>query len=425
MNNTKHSFTGYQVFMIVVLTMLQFTVILDFMVLSPLGDLLMSKLKIETSQFGLVVSAYAFSAAASGILAAGFADKFDRKKLLVFFYAGFMLGTLLCAVAPDYNFLLIARIVTGLFGGVISSVSYAIITDIFKLETRGRVMGFVQMAFSSSQALGIPLGLLLATAFDWHSPFWMITLFGTVLGGVIVIYMKPITGHLAVKKDHSPFRHLVKTVSNPDYLLAFGATTLLATGGFMLMPFGSAFSIRNLGLTQDQLYIVYGITGIFSSFFGPMIGWLSDKTGKFKIFCIGSLISMAIVAIFTRMGVTPMWLIIVINVCMFVGISARMISSSALVTAIPAMPDRGAFMSINSAVQQVSGGIAAVIAGFIVVRPAVGPVRHYPTLGYVVMCSMVISMLMMYLVDRYVQKKVQAAPRIPQPDATPAAVVEG
>jgi hypothetical protein len=173
LNNTEpvkeKIFSRYQVFMIAILAILQFTIVLDFMVLSPLGALLLEKLNINTSQFGWVVSAYAFSAGASGLLAAGFADKFDRKKLLLFFYTGFIIGTFLCALAPNYHMLLVARIVTGIFGGVIGSVSFAIITDLFKMEVRGRVMGFVQMAFAASQVLGLPIGLLLANRFGWHA----------------------------------------------------------------------------------------------------------------------------------------------------------------------------------------------------------------------------------------------------------------
>jgi predicted MFS family arabinose efflux permease len=164
-------FTRYQVFIIAILSILQFTVILDFMVLSPLGAMLLPTLHITTAQFGLVVSAYAFSAGASGILAAGFADNYDRKQLLVFFYAGFLVGTVFCALAPTYEFLLVARIVTGVFGGVIGSVGFAIISDLFRFEVRGRVMGFVQMSFAASQILGLPIGLLLANKFGWHSPF--------------------------------------------------------------------------------------------------------------------------------------------------------------------------------------------------------------------------------------------------------------
>ena len=215
------------------------------MVLSPLGAILIPSLKITTSQFGLVVSAYAFSAGASGLLAAGFADQFDRKKFLLFFYIGFLIGTLFCAIAPTYELLLAARIVTGIFGGVIGSVSFAIITDLFKLEVRGRVMGFVQIAFAASQVLGLPIGLLLANRFEWHAPFWMIVIFGVVLGIVILIYMKPVTQHLAAdKKNQNAYMHLYSNLSNKFYIRAYLSTILLATGGFMLMPFGSAFSTK-------------------------------------------------------------------------------------------------------------------------------------------------------------------------------------
>jgi predicted MFS family arabinose efflux permease len=401
----KKIFTRYQVFMIAILAILQFTVILDFMVLSPLGALLLEKLHIATSQFGLVVSVYAFSAGAAGLLTAGFADKFDRKKLLLFFYVGFLTGTVLCATAPNYHLLLVGRIVTGLFGGVIGSVSFAIISDLFKLETRGRVMGFVQMAFAASQVLGLPIGLILANHFGWHSPFWMIAGFGLLVGIVILVYMQPITAHLRLQSDRSGFQHLAKTISQSHYLRAFLATTLLSTGGFMLMPFGSAFGIHNIGLTMKQLPTLYGITGLFSIFFGPLIGKLSDKIGKYKVFFIGTVISVTMVAIYTNLGLTPLWLVIGLNVCLFVGISSRMISASALMTAIPEPSDRGAFMSINSSVQQISGGIASAVAGLIVVQSSDGLLMHYNVLGYVVIASMAVALVMMYFLDAYVKRK--------------------
>jgi len=396
-------FSRYQVFMIAILSILQFCIILDFMVLSPLGAMLLPQLHITTAQFGMVVSAYAFSAGASGLLAAGFADKFDRKKLLLFFYIGFLIGTVLCALAPDYNFLLAARIVTGIFGGVIGSVSFAIITDLFTFEKRGRVMGFVQMSFAASQVLGLPIGLLLANQFDWHAPFWMIAIFGVAVGVLIFSYMKPIEEHLKIKSERNAFQHLIKTFSTPDYLKAFFCTSLLATGGFMLMPFGSAFSTNNLGLTLAQLPLVYWITGLFSIGTGPFIGKLSDRLGKFKVFVGGSLLAMVMVAIYTPLGITPLWVIVAISVVMFTGVSSRMISSSALVSAIPAPQDRGAFMSINSSVQQVSGGVAAGIAGIIVTQRPDGLLDGYPLLGYVVIGSMFITIGMMYWIDQHVK----------------------
>lgn len=404
-NNTTTKFTKYQIFIIAILTILQFTLILDFMVLSPLGAILMKELSLQPKQFGLVVSAYAFSAGASGLLAAGFADRFDRKKLLLFFYVGFVFGTTLCAIADSYEFLLIARIVTGIFGGVIGSISFAIISDLFKLELRGRVMGFVQMAFSASQILGLPIGLYLANAFGWHSPFWMIVGFSIIVGIAIVVYMQPITEHLKVQNDRNPFEHLWKTLSKPDYLRAFLATILLATGGFMLMPFGSAFSINNLKISINDLPMLYLITGIFTITFGPLSGKLSDKLGKYKVFFVGSIITSVMVLIYTNLGQTPLWLVVIVNVLMFAGITARMISASSLMTAVPQMQDRGAFMSINSSIQQISGGAAAALAGVIVSEGSDGTMQNYPFLGIVVVASMLITIAMMYVLNRQIQRK--------------------
>lgn len=261
------------------------------------------------------------------------------------------------------------------------------------------------MAFAASQVLGLPVGLLLANHFGWHAPFWMIAGFSIVVALAILIYMRPVTGHLKFPSGQNPFRHLIKTASVPHYLRAFLATTLLATGGFMLMPFGSAFSIHNLGITLEQLPLLYGITGICTIIAGPLIGKLADRLGKYRMFVVGSLLSMAMVAIYTHLGITPLWLLIMLNVLLFIGITSRIIPASALMTAIPEPQDRGAFMSINSSIQQISGGVAAAVAGLIVVQPQNGPLLHYDTLGYVVMVSMTVTIIMMYWLNRYVGKQ--------------------
>jgi len=414
----KTPFTPYQVLVIAILAFLQFTIILDFMILSPLGAMLMPKLGITTSQFGLLVSVYAFSAGASGILAAGFADKFDRKKLLLFFYSGFLLGTLFCGLAPNYHMLLMARVVTGVFGGVIGSISMAIIADIFPFEMRGRVMGFVQTAFAGAQVMGIPLGLLLSNHFGWHAPFLMIVAVSSVVGILIMAKLRPVTGHLRLKTDRNPLQHLLKTVSRPRYLATFAATTLLATGGFMLMPFGSAFSVHNLGIPLDKLPLVYLITGLSSIVAGPLIGKLSDAIGKYTLFVMGSLLMIGLVLYYCNLGVTPLWLVIAINIVLFMGITARMISSQALCSAVPDPQDRGAFMSINSSTAQISGGIAASIAGLIVVQNLDGTLGRYGVLAWVVSGANMVTIGLMYNINRIVKaKQSQAMPTPARPVA--------
>lgn len=401
------TFTKYQKFVIAILAIVQFTVILDFMVLSPLGAILLKELSISTSQFALVVSAYAFSAGAAGLLAAGFADKFDRKTLLLFFYIGFIVGTFLCGISPNYEFLLMARVVTGLFGGVMSSISFAIITDLFAIQVRGRVMGFVQMAFASSQVLGIPLGLFLANTFNWHAPFLMIVGLSIVVALSILIYLKPIDAHLKLQKTGNAFKHLTSIFAQFNYLRAFAATTLLATGGFMLMPFGSAFGVHNLGIDIKQLPYLYMITGVCMLIASPIMGKLSDKIGKFKMFIIGSSITSVMTLIYCNLGVTPLWIIIIINILLFVGISGRMIAASALMTAVPEPQDRGAFMGINASIQQIAGGVASIIAGMIVSETSTGYLNNYGLLGNVVVFAVVLTVFLMYNLYRFISKKEQ------------------
>lgn len=401
---TPDSFTGYQKFVIAILAFLQFTLVLDFMILSPLGAILLKELSIGTRQFGLVVSAYAFSAGISGILAAGFADRFDRKSLLMFFYAGFLVGTVLCGLAPTYEFLLGARIVTGLFGGVIGSVSFAIIADLFPLQTRGRVMGIVQASFAAAQVLGLPIGLYLANHLGWHAPFLLIAGIGALVGAVIALRLEPLTGHLGAAAHRHPARHLWKTATTPRYVVGFTATMLLATGGFMMMPFGSAFSVHNMGVSLEQLPMVYMVTGVVSMAGGPLLGRLSDRVGKYRMLVVSTLLCCAIVAWYTRFGISPLWLVILANCLMFLTISARMTSSMALTSAVPDLSDRGAYMAISSSMQQMAGGVAAWVAGLIVVQTPGGFIEHYDVLGWVVIGAMLLTMVLMYNVNTLVHR---------------------
>jgi len=399
-------FTSHQKFIIAILALLQFTVILDFIIMSPLGDILMKTLNMTTANFGFAVSAYAFSAGLSGLLAAGFADKFDRKKLLIFFYTGFIIGTIFCAFATNYWTLLGARIFTGLFGGVIGSVSLAIVTDLFVIHQRGRVMGFIQMAFATSQILGIPLGLYFANKWGWHSSFLMIAALGAVILIAIVFNMQAVNEHLKLQNDKNPFLHLWHTLSNKKYQVGFAAIAFLSVGGFMLQPFGSAFLINNIHIGQLQLPKVYFFTGLSVLFIMPLVGKLSDRVSKFRLFAAGSVISMVMIIFYTNLGPSPLWEIIVINMIMFMGIMSRMIPATTLNTGIPDMKDRGAYMAITSSLQQIAGGIAAVCAGYIVHQETkTSPLENYDILGYVIGVVVMLSIFFIWRVDRLVKPK--------------------
>jgi predicted MFS family arabinose efflux permease len=401
-------FSPYQKFVVGLLALLQFAVILDFMLMSPLGVFIMPALSISPEQFGKAVSAYAFSAGISGFVAAGFADRFDRKKILMFFYTGFLLGTLGCGLAPTYELLLAARIVTGIFGGVIGSVVLAIATDLFEISLRGRVMGLIQTAFAASQVLGLPMGLFFAKHWDWHMPFLVLAGIGVLGLAVISMKLKPVDGHLGKPQEHSPFMHLWHTLTEPRHLLPFLTVTLLATGGFMLMPFSSAFLVHNIGIDAAHLPTIYFFTGICTIVFGPMIGKAADKFGKFGVFLFGSALSILMVLVYTHLQQTSIVVVILINVTMFVGIFSRMIPFQALSSQIPEPTKRGAYNAISSSIQQVSGGIASLVAGQIVAQGVGGRIEHFPVIGYVVCGTTLAAIWLVWKIQHQLQARTAA-----------------
>ena len=393
------SFSGYQKFVVGILAFLQFAIILDFMLMAPLGAVIMPALSIGPEKFGFVVSAYAFGAAVSVLLTAGFADRFDRKKLLLVFYGGFVVGTFWCGLAQSYETLLVARAVTGLFGGVIGSVILAIAADLFAPVMRGRVIGLIQTAFAASQVLGLPVALFLSSRWNWHVPFMVMTGIG-VTGGVVVIWrMKPVIDHLKMPQEHSAFMHLFHTITKPRHLLAFSITGLLTTGGFMLMPFSSAFAVNNLGISLYALPMVYLVTGACTVLFGPIIGRAADAFGKRRAFAFGTGLSVVMVLIYTHLGPIPLYGLVVVNSILFIGIFSRLIPFQALASTIPNPASRGAFNAISASVQQFSGGIASVVAGHIVALSSNGKLLHFDVIGYVVVGTALVALMLVWCMD--------------------------
>jgi predicted MFS family arabinose efflux permease len=405
-NKSGSNFSSYQKFVIAVLALTQFTVVLDFMVMSPLGDMLMKSMSLSTVQFGVAVFSYAFSAGISGLLTAGFADSFDRKKLLLFFYVGFILGTLFCGLADTYPLLIAARIITGLFGGVIGSISMAIVSDLFPLEKRGRVMGFLQMGFGASQVLGIPISLYIANRWGWQSPFLMIVGLALVIFLLIVFKLKPINAHLNEVRETNAFKHLMHTISQRNYRIGFMATALMSLGGFMIMPWGSSFAINNLKVTTEELPFLFMISGLSTLIIMPVIGSLSDKIDKFKLFIIASIWMGVVVVIYTNLTPVPFIYVVILNVFMMMGVMARMVPSVSLVSALPGVQDRGAFMSVNSSLQQMAGGIAAAVGGMIVVQnDKYSPLENYDTLGYVIVVVLIACAITLRRVNKILKKR--------------------
>jgi predicted MFS family arabinose efflux permease len=413
-------FSPYQKTAVWMLAFLQFAVILDFMLMAPLGALIMPALAIEPKQFGLVVSAYAFSAAASGLLTAGFADRFDRKKLLLFFYAGFVVGTLWCGLAQSFETLLVARVVTGLFGGVIGSVVMAIATDLFPPQMRGRVMGRIQTAFAASQVLGIPIGIYLSNRWNWHVPFLAMAALG-VIGGLAVSWrMRPVADHLKVPQEHSPWMHLLHTLTVPRHVVAFATTALLTTGGFMLMPFSSAFVVSNLGIDLHSLPTVYLITGLCTIFVGPAVGRAADAFGKHRVFTLGTALSIVMVLTYTQLGPVSLPVLVIVNAVMFVGIFSRMIPFQAIASSVPTSVQRGSFNAIGASIQQLSGGFASVVAGHIVTLAPDGKLQHFDQVGYVVVATSLVAFALLWRL----RSMTSSSEILPSPNTTSASRME-
>lgn len=401
----KIPFTSYQITVILILALTQFSVVLDFMVMSPLGDLLIKDLKITPAQFGVVVSSYAISAGVSGFLTASFADKFDRKKLLLIFYAGFIVGTLLCGLSTNYSFLVFSRIFTGVFGGVISSISLAIVADLFDLNHRGRVMGFLQMGFGMSQILGIPISLYLANEWNWQAPFYLIVGLASAILIIGLIVMKPVNAHLKLQRENA-FKHLWNTISNKEYRIGFMATAFMSLGGYLMMPWGSTYSVNNIGIAQTDLPFLFMIVGVATFAIMPVVGILSDRIDKFKIFVMSSFSMVIAVIVYTNLPQVSLTVLILVNVFMMMGIMSRMVPSQALTASIPSMKDRGAFMSINSSLQQMAGGIAALIGGSIVLQKnTASPLERFDLLGFVVIAVILTNIFLTYRVYRFVKNR--------------------
>jgi predicted MFS family arabinose efflux permease len=398
-------FTRYQIAVVSLLALTQFSVVLDFMVMSPLGDILMKSMKMTPSQFGVVVSSYALSAGFSGFLTASFADKFDRKKLLLFFYTGFIIGTMLCGLSNSYEFLVFSRIVTGIFGGVISSISLAIVADVFDFNQRGRVMGFIQMGFGISQILGIPISLFLANQWNWQAPFYLIVALSIVIFGSVYLILKPVTAHLSLQRAN-PLKHMWNTIKNKQYRIGFIATAFMSLGGYLMMPWGSAFAVNNVGIAQDELPLMFMIVGLITFAVMPLIGFISDRINKFTIFAGASILMAFSILIYSHLQQTSFFILVVVNGLMMMGIMARMIPSQALTASLPEMQDRGAFMSINSSLQQMAGGIAAMVGGTIVLQKSeTSPLERFDLLGYLVIVIILINIFLTYRVYKFIKTR--------------------
>jgi DHA1 family inner membrane transport protein len=374
------------------LAFIQFTHVMDFMIIMPLGNQLMSLFQIEPQEFGFIVSAYTITAGIVGFAGAFFVDNFDRKKILLVCYTGFLVGTLACAFAPNYVFMLAARILTGAFGGLLGTLILSIVGDVIPNERRASAMGMVTAGFSLASVFGVPFGNYLASSFSWHAPFLFIAAVGLVVAFLIFRFIPSINTHIQQKSSRPGFKTVfTNLLNNSNQRKALLLMALLMLSQFSIIPFIAAYMEKNVGFTQIEVTYIYLFGGLCSVFAAPLIGKLADKVGKYKVFAVFAALAIIPLFLITNMPAVPVWMALIVTSFFFIVISGRVVPAMALITSTTQPKNRGSFMSFNSSVQQTSSGIAAFIAGGIVTEDVSGKLEHYPYVGYIAIVACLIS----------------------------------
>jgi len=365
-----------------VLATVQFITIVDFMIVMPLGPQLMRVLHINPSAFGLIVSSYTFAAGAAGLIASATVDRFSRKSAFLLLYAGFTLGTLLCGLAPNYGTLIFARVLTGAFGGILGGISMAIIGDVFPDSRRGRATGSLMTGFAIASVVGVPLGLVIGNNLGWNMTFIALGLLGMPIFFIAVYALPVLNAHLGEAHVH-PLESLRRTFTVPNHLNAFALIIALTCSGFLIFPYVSAYYVGNVGMSEKQLPWVYIVGGVLTLVASPIIGRWADRAGKLYVFRVIAPLSALLMFAITHIESGGIALSIVVFGALMVCNVGRMIPAMAMVTASVAPRNRGAFLSANSSVQHIFGGVGAYLGGLMVSQAGEGAaLEGFETVGW-------------------------------------------
>lgn len=371
---------------------IQFTHILDFMIMMPLGPQLIRVLHIDTHEFGLLLSSYTFAAAASSLLAATYVDRFDRCKLMLGLYAMFILATFFCAIAPDYLTLLAARALAGAFGGILGAMVQTMIADVVPFERRGQAMGTIMASFSVSTVAGVPLGLFLAEhipLLGWRAPFLFIVAVSGIILAVGYRHLPALIAHLDRPRSGNVFQQIYAVAKHPDHLKAYLFVGLLMMN-FSVIPYIALYYTANLGMSDSFITLTYLVGGSVTLLSSRQIGKLTDRHGKLCTFRWVAAVSFVSILTTTHLVALPAWIVLLNSTVFFVLVSGRMIPGMAMVSAVAPVQVRGTFMSLGASVQMLGSGLASLIAGLIITRNAAGQIEHYNIVGYfAVACGLV------------------------------------
>jgi DHA1 family inner membrane transport protein len=380
---------------LLILAGLMFTHILDFMILMPLGNYLMPYFDISAQAFSVLVAAYTLSAGISGFAAAFFVDRYDRKSVLLFGYSGFLLGTLACGFAPDYHFLLSARILAGVFGGLINAQVLSIVSDMFGYERRGTAMGAIMSSFAVASVLGVPFALYLANVFSWHAPFLLVGILGILIIPMIMKYIPSMTAHLVKKEDRPSYWHVLTSVLNhPQQRIALLFSALIMLGHFLIIPFVNPYMEFNVGYSKAQTPMIYLIGGLASFVSANILGRLADRYGKMTIFTVCVVLSLFTVWSITNLPAIPFSMTLTVFAIWFTLSTGRMVTANAMISNVVQAEQRGSFMSFNSSVQQLGTSLASFIAGLVIIKGADNKIYHYDWLGYLSILFLLFALLL-------------------------------
>lgn len=377
----------------IVLAGINFTHIMDFMIMMPLGPQFKRIFDIGPEMWSSVISSYTFAAAISGIAAIFFLDFFDRRKALLFLYAGFIISTCLVGFAQSIEMLLAARSLTGLFGGIIGALVLAIVGDVVPNKRRGSAMGIVMTGFSAAASLGVPLGLFLGTKFGWQFAFFMIAGFATILFGFAYRLVPSVNEHMKERgtRLRSAVNGLKVVVKDKNQLLAFAFTLLIVFGQFSIIPFISPYMVANVGFKEIELTYIYLIGGSLTVFSSPLFGKIADRKGRLNTFTVLMLLSLIPIYVITNMEPSPIWYVLIFSSMFFVFAAGRMVPASAMVIGTAHPNHRGTFMSLRSSLLSFGQGIAAFCAGLIIFEYPDGSFGNFHIVGYIGMATSIIS----------------------------------
>ncbi len=349
--------------LLAIFSITKFTHILDFMIMMPLGPRLMKEFEISPAEFSWLIASYTISAGVAVLISSLFVDGFKRKPLLLFVYGGFILGTLGCGLAINFYTLLIARMIAGVFGGILNALILSTVGDFFPLEKRAGAMGIVLSAFSLASALGVPIALCVANMGEWNWPFLLLVIVSLPIL-LSMYYILPDFKVKIVEKSSSlenSFRH-----NFTDAAPALFMNIALILGQFMIIPMISPYMVGNNGLTNNDLVYIYLLGGLATMLTGPYIGRLADKKGHLFIFRWAAIFSLVPIILITQISQGSIGLVLFVTTLFFIFISGRVIPSVTIVVSSVLPQFRASFTSVNTALQQFSAGVAALLTGIFI-----------------------------------------------------------